>query len=81
MLVFLTEVFTTLPKATLAAVVIVAVSGLVDIPSLRHLYEVSRSEFAIAMGALVGVLFFGMLPGVLLSLLVTIGRISESHTM
>lgn len=84
-LLFLTGVFTTLPKATLAAVVIVAVAGLIDISALRHLYAVSRSEFVVAIAVLVGVLAFGMLAGVaigvLLSLLITVGRISDPRTL
>jgi len=51
-----TGVFATLPEAILAAVVIVAVTGLMDTGSLRQLYRVSRTEFAIAMAAFLGVL-------------------------
>jgi SulP family sulfate permease len=40
-LLFLTGLFESLPQATLAAVVIAAVIELVDIGSLRRLYNVS----------------------------------------
>ncbi|MFD1512324.1 SulP family inorganic anion transporter [Halomarina rubra] len=83
-LLFLTSVFTTLPEAILAAVVIVAVKGLVDVPALRRLYAVSRAEFAVAAVVLVGVLVVGLLWGVFLgvaaSLLVTVARISDPQT-
>jgi len=83
-LLFLTGVFTTLPETVLAAVVIVAVEGLVDATALRQLYRVSKQEFAIAMAALLGVLAVGMLwgvfVGVVLSLLVAISRVSSPST-
>ncbi|WP_254525502.1 SulP family inorganic anion transporter [Natrinema caseinilyticum] len=83
-LLFLTEVFTNLPETILAAVVIVAVSGLIDTTAIRRLYRVSKSEFAIAMASLLGVLTVGMLwgiyIGVVLSLLVAISRVSRPST-
>ncbi|KTG09970.1 sulfate transporter [Haloprofundus marisrubri] len=83
-LLFLTGVFTTLPETVLAAVVIVAVTGLIDTAALRQLFRVSKSEFAIALAALVGVLAFGMLWGVFVgvvsSLLVAISRVSSPPT-
>lgn len=83
-LLFLTGVFTNLPETILAAIIIVAVTGLIDTSALRQLYHVSKSEFAIAMAALLGVLMIGMLwgvfIGVILSLLVAISRISRPVT-
>ncbi|WP_433625738.1 SulP family inorganic anion transporter [Halomicrococcus sp. NG-SE-24] len=83
-LLFLTGVFTNLPETVLAAVVIVAVKDLIDTAALRELYRVSKSEFAIAMAALLGVLAVGMLwgvfVGVVLSLLVAISRVSSPAT-
>lgn len=83
-LVFLTGVFSTLPEAILAAVVIVAVTSLIDAAALRQLYRVSRAEFAIALATLLSVLVFGMLwgvfVGVTVSLLVAISRVSTPRT-
>jgi len=83
-LVFLTGIFANLPETILAAVVIVAVTGLIDTGSLRQLYHVSRTEFAIAMAAFLGVLSLGMLwgvfVGVVLSLLVAVSRASRPST-
>jgi len=83
-LLFLTAVFRNLPETVLAAIVIVAVTGLIDASALRELYHVSKSEFAIAMGAFLGVLTVGMLwgvfVGVVLSLLVTVARTSRPTT-
>ncbi|WP_249361487.1 SulP family inorganic anion transporter [Haloterrigena sp. H1] len=83
-LLFLTGVFANLPETILAAIVIVAVTSLFDASALRQLYHVSKSEFTIAMSALLGVLTVGMLwgvfIGVVLSLLVAISRVSSPTT-
>lgn len=82
-LVFLTGPLASLPKAILAAVVLTAVSGLIDIAALRRLWRVSRPDFAAAAAALVGVLLFGILQGILLaalaSALILLVRASRPH--
>lgn len=65
-LLFLTGVFAKLPEATLAAVVLIAVRGLIDIPALERIYRLSRTEFAAAMLTGAGVLTFGMLEGIII---------------
>jgi MFS superfamily sulfate permease-like transporter len=80
-LLFLTGPFRYLPEATLAALVLAAVSGLVERAPFRHLREVSPLEFRAAAVALLGVLFLGILRGVMLavvvSLLMVIQRVSK----
>jgi len=66
-LIFLTGAFRLLPQPVLAAVVLVAVSGMIDVKELRHLRHVSRFDFHVALVALLGVLAFGILNGVLLA--------------
>src|SRR5207247_6011786 len=56
----------------LAAVVLVAVGGLIRPRELRHLYRVSNMEFRVAMVATLGVLGFGILKGVLLAAIFSI---------
>jgi MFS superfamily sulfate permease-like transporter len=65
-LLFLTGIFAKLPEATLAAVVLVAVRSLIDIPALKRIYRLSRGEFAAAMLTAGGVLTFGMLEGIII---------------
>ncbi|MCA9858960.1 MAG: SulP family inorganic anion transporter [Thermomicrobiales bacterium] len=65
-LLFLTGIFAKLPEATLAAVVLVAVRGLIDIPALKRIYRLNRGEFAAAMLTAAGVLTFGMLEGIVI---------------
>jgi high affinity sulfate transporter 1 len=71
-LLFFTELLFHLPNVVLAAIVLVAVRGLIDLPALRHLWRVSRFEFCIALVALAGVLLLGILKGVLLAVIVSL---------
>ncbi|GEM32683.1 sodium-independent anion transporter [Nocardia neocaledoniensis NBRC 108232] len=94
-LLFLTGLFEKLPEATLAAVVIAAVIELVDVSALRRLYRVwtqllgsiygraARADFLGAMAALLGVLLFDTLPGLLIgigvAILLLVYRASQPH--
>jgi anti-anti-sigma factor len=69
---FLTGVLRNLPQPALAAIVLVAVTGLVKVDALRHIWRFSRTEFAVAMAAVVGVLGSGLLNGVLLGVALSI---------
>ena len=81
---FLSSLLRFLPQPVLAAIVLAAVSGLLKIDALRHTWNFSRGEFAVAMTALLGVLGSGLLMGVLigaiLSLLLLIRRSMYPHT-
>jgi len=61
-----------LPQPVLAAIVLSAVLSLVDVAALRHIWHFSRSEFAIAMVAVFGVLGSGPENGVLLGAAISI---------
>jgi SulP family sulfate permease len=82
-LLFLTGLLANLPTVVLAAIVLVAVRGLIDLAALRHLWHVSRLEFKISMVALVGVLLLGILKGVLVaaiaSLLMLLAGVAQPH--
>jgi high affinity sulfate transporter 1 len=82
-LLFLTGFLRNLPKAALAAIVLMAVIGLIKVQELRHLWRVSKLEFAVAAVALVGVLLFGVLKGVVVaaiaSILLLIQQVARSH--
>jgi sulfate permease, SulP family len=70
-LLFLTPLFENLPQATLGAVVIVAVTGLVDLAALRRILDIRVRDFGLALVALAGVLVLGVLQGVLLAVIVS----------
>jgi high affinity sulfate transporter 1 len=82
-LLFLTGLLRNLPSVVLAAIVLVAVKGLIDLPELRRLRRSSRYEFGIAVVAFFGVLLLGILKGVLLaavvSLLMLLRRSARPH--
>jgi SulP family sulfate permease len=66
-LLVLAPLFSDLPKAVLGAVIIDAVVfGMIDVPELRRLYRVTRFDFWVAIAAIVGVLSFGVLAGVVI---------------
>ena len=69
-LMFLTGLLANLPNVVLAAIVLVAVKGLINVRELRHLWEVSRAEFAVSMAAFAAVLVLGILKGVMLAVVV-----------
>ena len=83
-LLFLTGLFEDLPEATLAAVVIAAVIELVDIAALRGFYALytrrlgriygvaSRPDFIAAVAAMLGVLVFDTLPGLVIGIIVSL---------
>ncbi len=82
-LVFFTSLFFNLPETILAAIVIFAIRGLLDIPHLRFIYNFSHIEFAIAILTLLSVLIFGtiqgLIIGIILSILVLINNIKKPH--
>ncbi len=82
-LLFLTGTLKNLPLVMLAAIVLVAVSGLVDVKGLKRLWQVSRTEFTVAMISLAGVIVFGILNGVVLaavaSLVLMLRAVSNPH--
>jgi anti-anti-sigma factor len=66
-LLVLAPLFSHLPKAVLAAVIIDAVVfGMIDLAELRRLYRVTRFDFWVAVVALVGAVSAGVLTGVVI---------------
>ena len=72
-----------LPKAVLAAIIVVAVWQLVDFASLRHSWRYDRGDGAAQAATTVGVLVFGVETGLMigagLSLLLFLYRTSRPH--
>jgi high affinity sulfate transporter 1 len=65
-ILFLSGMLRHLPQPVLAAIVLVAVTGLFNLPALQQIWRFSRGEFAVAIAALLGVLGSGLLMGVLI---------------
>ena len=73
-LIVLAPLFSKLPKPVLAAVIIDAVVfGMIDLPELRRLRRVTRFDFWIAVAAIVGVLSVGVLAGVVVGVVLSLG--------
>src|SRR3954470_2806889 len=73
-LLVLAPLFSTLPKAVLAAIIIDAVIfGMIDIGELRRYYRVARVDFWIAVAAILGVLSAGVLAGVVIGVVLSLG--------
>ena len=82
-LLFLTGPLKNLPNVMLASILLVAISGLVDIKGLKRLWKVNRMEFTVALIAFTGVIVFGILKGVILaaiaSIVLLLRAISDPH--
>lgn len=80
---FFTPFFAPLPEAVLGAVVVVAIMGMIKVKVIRRLYRLNRLDFALAIVAILGVLTFealeGLLIAVILSLLALVWRASQSN--
>jgi high affinity sulfate transporter 1 len=62
-----------LPLPMLAAIVITAAIGLIDAPAVRHLYKVRRSEFVLWLSAFGGVALLGVLRGIFVAIVLSLG--------
>lgn len=66
--------FSDLPKPVLAAIIIDAVVfGMMDVAEMRRLWRVARVDFWIAVGAILGVLTSGVLAGVIIGIVLSLG--------
>jgi len=71
-LVFLTGLFRNLPSPILAAVVLVAAAGLIDLGALGRMRRASPAEFRIALLAAISVLVLGMLRGLFVGVIASV---------
>ena len=67
-LVLLAELLAPLPRAVLSAIVIQAVWGLMDTAALKRYRWIRRNDFISAIAAMIGVLLFGPLYGLLIAI-------------
>ena len=69
---FLTDLFRGLPEATLGAIVIVAVSGMVKMQRIRELYALRKTDFALALAATLAVLSLETLTALVVAVVLSI---------
>ncbi len=72
LLLFFNGLLKSLPQTALAAVVIAAAFSLVDLATLRRYLSVRRSSFILSLVATGGVVFFGVLEGILIAVVLSI---------
>src|SRR5256884_834000 len=69
---FFSRLLSALPQPALAAVVLVAVAGLLNLSALKELWRDDRSEFVVAIAAFGGVLTSGLLRGVMIGVAISL---------
>jgi high affinity sulfate transporter 1 len=73
-LLVLAPLFSDLPTAVLSALIIEAVvMGMMDVKAMQRLWRVARVDFWIAVAAILGVLGAGVLAGVVIGVLLSLG--------
>jgi len=73
LLLFAPGLLRDLPMPMLAAVVITAAVGLIEAAEARRLYRVRRSEFVLWLAAFLGVALLGVLLGIFVAILLSLG--------
>ncbi|HKE42560.1 MAG TPA: sulfate permease [Casimicrobiaceae bacterium] len=61
-----------LPNTALAAVVIAAAIGLIEVADLRRIYRIQRWEFWLSMTCFAGVVFFGAVQGIAIAIVIAV---------
>ena len=78
--VFFSRLLSALPQPVLAAVVLVAVAGLLKLSTLKELWHNDRSEFLVAIAAFAGVLTFGLLRGVMIGVAISLVQLIRASS-
>ncbi len=79
-LLFLTPLFQFLPKAVLAAIIMTAVFGLIDVAEVKHLWKVKRSDLAMLGLTFFVTLLVGIEPGIATGVLASLGLLILKST-
>jgi len=72
LLVFLPSLLSDLPNTALAAVVIAAALSLMNVSILRRYWHIRKTALLLSLVATIGVIFFGVLQGILLAVILSI---------
>ncbi len=77
MLLFIPGLVKDMPQPVLAAVVITASISLFDLAELRRLWSIRKSEFILALACILGVVFVGVLEGIVIAVVLSILQFFE----
>ena len=72
LLLFAPQLLQDLPHPALAAVVIAAAIGLIEVSDLRRIYRIQRWEFWLSMTCFAGVAVFGAIPGITIAIVIAV---------
>jgi len=72
LLVAAPQLLAPVPSTALAAVVIAAAIGLIEVTDLRRIYRIQRWEFWLSMICLAGVATFGAVPGIGIAIVIAV---------
>ena len=75
-ILFLLPLLRNLPLSSLAAIIMVALGGVSNLGYFHGLWQISRYEFLVAVAAFVGVLAFGVLPGVVIGVVLAFFKLA-----
>ncbi|MEZ4987332.1 MAG: solute carrier family 26 protein [Saprospiraceae bacterium] len=82
-LLFLTPLVYYLPKAILAAIILMAVKSLIDVASMKRLWKLRKRDFLMMLATFMATLFIsiemGVVTGVVLSLILVLYKNSRPH--
>ena len=74
-LLFFTPLFYNLPNAILAAIIMVAVFGLIDLKSAVLLYKTNKKDFSMLLVTFISTLLFGVQVGILTGVVLSLGLV------
>ena len=74
-LLFFTPLFYNLPNAILAAIIMVAVFGLIDLKSAVLLYRTNKKDFSMLLVTFISTLLFGVQVGILTGVVLSLGLV------
>ena len=77
---FFSHLLSALPQPVLAAVVLVAIAGLLKLSTLKQLWQSDRPEFVVAVTAFAGVLTFGLLLGVMIGAVISLVQLIHASS-
>lgn len=76
-LLFFTPLFYNLPKAILAAIIMVSVVGLIDLKTAVLLFKTNKKDFAMLMATFLSTLLFGVQIGIITGVVLSLGLVIQ----
>jgi len=77
---FFSHLLSALPQPVLAAVVLVAVAGLLKLSTMKQLWRSDHPEFVVAVTAFIGMLTFGLLLGVMIGAVISLVQLIHASS-